>query len=181
MLYVPADGCLAMWQALRHVTGHQPADNPPACRSLWRRQRGATFQTLTRRSECRCFSQWAQTLLFAGVPCADQGLLLGRYLVPSDLTVGQFVYVIRKRIKVSPEKAIFMFVRNVLPPTGEGISDLLPAEASALAVWWDSAYPEPQHWCCWTAAGWAVLAHNLLQAGRCCACDNTIAEPGWPS
>ena len=42
----------------------------------------------------------------------------GRYLVPADLTVGQFVYVIRKRIKVSPEKAIFMFVKNVLPPTG---------------------------------------------------------------
>jgi len=38
--------------------------------------------------------------------------------VPTDLTVGQFVYVIRKRIKVSPEKAIFMFVKNVLPPTG---------------------------------------------------------------
>lgn len=41
-----------------------------------------------------------------------------RYLVPGDLTVGQFVYVIRKRIKVNPEKAIFMFVKNVLPPTG---------------------------------------------------------------
>ena len=38
--------------------------------------------------------------------------------MPADLTVGQFVYVIRKRIKVSPEKAIFMFVKNVLPPTG---------------------------------------------------------------
>jgi len=38
--------------------------------------------------------------------------------VPADLTVGQFVYVIRKRIKLSPEKAIFIFVNNVLPPTG---------------------------------------------------------------
>lgn len=38
--------------------------------------------------------------------------------MPADLTVGQFVYVIRKRIKVSPEKAIFMFVKNHLPPTG---------------------------------------------------------------
>ena len=34
------------------------------------------------------------------------------------LQVGQFVYVIRKRIKLSPEKAIFIFVNNVLPPTG---------------------------------------------------------------
>lgn len=33
-----------------------------------------------------------------------------------DLTVGQFVYVIRKRIKLAPEKAIFIFVNEVLPP-----------------------------------------------------------------
>ncbi|KAG5516464.1 hypothetical protein RHGRI_037245 [Rhododendron griersonianum] len=40
-----------------------------------------------------------------------------KYLVPADLTVGQFVYVVRKRIKLSAEKAIFVFVNNVLPPT----------------------------------------------------------------
>ncbi|KAJ0568788.1 putative autophagy protein Atg8 ubiquitin [Helianthus annuus] len=40
-----------------------------------------------------------------------------KYLVPADLTVGQFVYVVRKRIKLSAEKAIFVFVKNVLPPT----------------------------------------------------------------
>lgn len=40
-----------------------------------------------------------------------------KYLVPADLTVGQFVFVIRKRIKLSAEKAIFIFVNNVLPPT----------------------------------------------------------------
>mmetsp|Transcript_21596 Transcript_21596/g.45415 ORF Transcript_21596/g.45415 Transcript_21596/m.45415 type:complete len:122 (-) Transcript_21596:320-685(-) len=39
-----------------------------------------------------------------------------KYLVPTDLTVGQFVHVIRKRIKLTPEKAIFIFVNNVLPP-----------------------------------------------------------------
>ncbi|KAI7985216.1 Autophagy-related protein 8e [Camellia lanceoleosa] len=45
--------------------------------------------------------------------------LQNKYLVPADLTVGQFVYVIRKRIKLSAEKAIFIFVDNVLPPTVE--------------------------------------------------------------
>lgn len=40
-----------------------------------------------------------------------------KYLVPADLTVGQFVYVIRKRIKLNAEKAIFIFVNQVLPPT----------------------------------------------------------------
>ncbi|KAL7250223.1 hypothetical protein ACSBR1_012255 [Camellia fascicularis] len=39
------------------------------------------------------------------------------YLVPTDLIVGQFVYVVRKRIKLGAEKAIFIFVKNILPPT----------------------------------------------------------------
>lgn len=42
-----------------------------------------------------------------------------KYLVPHNHTVGQFVYIIRKRIHLSPEKAIFIFVDNVLPPTAE--------------------------------------------------------------
>ncbi|XP_010538990.1 PREDICTED: autophagy-related protein 8a isoform X2 [Tarenaya hassleriana] len=41
-----------------------------------------------------------------------------KYLVPADLSVGQFVYVVRKRIKLSAEKAIFIFVKDTLPSTG---------------------------------------------------------------
>ena len=47
-----------------------------------------------------------------------------KFLVPSDLTIGQFMYVIRKRIKLSPEKAIFIFVGNVLPPTAAMMSSV---------------------------------------------------------
>ena len=39
-----------------------------------------------------------------------------KYLVPADLTVGQFHYVIRKRIKLEPEKALFLFCSNSIPP-----------------------------------------------------------------
>lgn len=45
-----------------------------------------------------------------------------KYLVPADLTVGQFVYVIRKRIMLPPEKAIFIFVNDTLPPTAAWMS-----------------------------------------------------------
>ena len=41
-----------------------------------------------------------------------------------DLTVGQFVYVIRKRIKLRPEKAIFIFVSSVLPPSAALMSSI---------------------------------------------------------
>ena len=53
-----------------------------------------------------------------------------KYLVPADLTVGQFVYVIRKRIKLSPEKAIFIFVDEVLPPTAALMSAIYSEHAS---------------------------------------------------
>ena len=39
-----------------------------------------------------------------------------------DLTVGQFVYVIRKRINLPSDKALFIFVNNSLPPTAALLS-----------------------------------------------------------
>jgi GABA(A) receptor-associated protein len=59
-------------------------------------------------------------VLYQGNVLICDSLVVGfRYLVPADLTVGQFVYVVRKRIKLSAEKAIFVFVKNTLPPTGK--------------------------------------------------------------
>lgn len=40
-----------------------------------------------------------------------------KFLVPKDLTIGQFVHVIRKRIRLESDKSIFIFINNVLPPT----------------------------------------------------------------
>ena len=47
-----------------------------------------------------------------------------KYLDPNDLTFGQFVYVIRKRLNISQEKAIFLFCNNILPPTAGLISQI---------------------------------------------------------
>ena len=47
-----------------------------------------------------------------------------KYLVPRDLTVGQFAYVIRKRIKLKPETAIFVLVNNTFPNTSTEMQQL---------------------------------------------------------
>eukprot|EP00057_Strongylocentrotus_purpuratus_P028791 XP_011683265.1 PREDICTED: gamma-aminobutyric acid receptor-associated protein [Strongylocentrotus purpuratus] len=47
-----------------------------------------------------------------------------KYLVPSDLTVGQFYFLIRKRIQLRPEDALFFFVNNVIPPTSATMGQL---------------------------------------------------------
>ena len=38
---------------------------------------------------------------------------------PTYFTVGQFVHMICKGINVGADKAIFIYVNNVLPPTGK--------------------------------------------------------------
>jgi GABA(A) receptor-associated protein len=54
-----------------------------------------------------------------------KGYTMNKYLVDTDLTVGQFMYVVRKRIKIPPEKAIFLTVGNgIIPPIGELISNI---------------------------------------------------------
>nr|WNS68465.1 autophagy-related protein 8 [Trichomonas gallinae] len=39
-----------------------------------------------------------------------------KFLVPSELSIGQFVYVVRKRINLQSASAIFLFVNKKLPP-----------------------------------------------------------------
>lgn len=41
-----------------------------------------------------------------------------------DLTVGQFYFLIRKRISLRPEDALFFFVNNVIPPTSATMGSL---------------------------------------------------------
>ena len=45
-----------------------------------------------------------------------------KYLTPSDLTVGQFIYVIRKRLKLSPEIGLFFFINDKMYPVSEILS-----------------------------------------------------------
>jgi len=47
-----------------------------------------------------------------------------KYIVPNDLTFGQFIYIIRKRLQLSPEKALFIFNNNTLFPSSENIGTI---------------------------------------------------------
>ena len=47
-----------------------------------------------------------------------------KYLVPNTISVSQFSYIIRKRIKLSPEEAMFLFVNKTLPSASETIERL---------------------------------------------------------
>lgn len=47
-----------------------------------------------------------------------------KFLVPSDLTISQFIYIIRKRLTLPSEMALFLFVNGTLPTTSSFMSEL---------------------------------------------------------
>jgi GABA(A) receptor-associated protein len=51
-----------------------------------------------------------------------------KYLVPRDLTIGQFMYVIRKRIKLGPEKGLFLFINEKILPSSLCINEIYHSE-----------------------------------------------------
>jgi len=42
-----------------------------------------------------------------------------KYLVPRDLSVGKFIYVIRKRIDLKPELSLCLYVNDTLPVSSD--------------------------------------------------------------
>ncbi|KAL5792024.1 hypothetical protein ACOSP7_000618 [Xanthoceras sorbifolium] len=40
-----------------------------------------------------------------------------KFLVPRDMSVGQFIHILSKRLRLTPGKALFVFVKDTLPQT----------------------------------------------------------------
>tara|TARA_Y100000591_G_C21822157_1_gene694293 strand:- start:302 stop:661 length:360 start_codon:yes stop_codon:yes gene_type:complete len=54
-----------------------------------------------------------------------------KFLTPNDLTLGQFIYVIRKRIKLDSDAALFFFINGKMFPVTTMISTLYNDEKDA--------------------------------------------------
>ena len=55
-----------------------------------------------------------------GMPTLDKQ----KYLAPSDLTIGQFAYTIRKRLQFDSQKAMFLLIDGAIPPTASSLSSI---------------------------------------------------------
>ena len=52
-----------------------------------------------------------------------------KYLVPRDLNMNYFIYVIRRRIDLEPSESLFLLVNNQLCPSNDSISDIYEKHA----------------------------------------------------
>ena len=51
-----------------------------------------------------------------------------KYLVPNDLTLGQFTFTIRKTIELKKDQAMFLFINNKILPVASLISSIYATE-----------------------------------------------------
>jgi len=102
-----------------------------------------------------------------------------KYLVPSDLTVGQFYFLIRKRISLRPEDALFFFVNNVIPPTSATMGSLYQEhheEDSFLYIAYsdESVYGSPDAW-----THLQILSNTKNKQKRCDDKNDAFISTGW--
>ena len=64
-----------------------------------------------------------------------------KYLCPLDLTIGNFMYVIRKKMELKPENGIYLFVNDTLIPCTRLISyvyEMHKADDGFLYIFYDN-------------------------------------------
>ena len=47
-----------------------------------------------------------------------------KYLISKDITCGQFMSIMRSRVNLGPEKAMFLFIDNIIPGPTSNLSEL---------------------------------------------------------
>ena len=53
-----------------------------------------------------------------------------KYLVPKDMTMGNFIYVLRKNITLKPSQALFVFVNNLIVSNTELMGEIYNKHAN---------------------------------------------------
>ena len=59
-----------------------------------------------------------------GIGTDNPNIDKNKYLVPMDLTVGKFLVVIRKKIKLQNYEALFLMIDNTIPPSTSNFKEL---------------------------------------------------------
>ncbi len=63
----------------------------------------------------------------SGLPPLDKH----KYVLPKSTTVGHFMFLIRKRMKLPPEKALFIFIDNTIPMSNTTFAEIESAHVGS--------------------------------------------------
>jgi len=47
-----------------------------------------------------------------------------KFLIPSDISISQLIWIIRKRIRIEPEKALFLYISKTIPSSSASVGEV---------------------------------------------------------
>mgnify|MGYP001278637621 CR=1 FL=1 len=56
--------------------------------------------------------------------CSFNSITKNKYLVPKEMLMNQFIFIIRKRIKLNPSESLFVLVNNSLVSSNTNLSEI---------------------------------------------------------
>ena len=68
-------------------------------------------KTEAQRIRCK-YPNRIPVIVNRGKDCKLDDIDKKKYLVPTDITLGQFIFIIRKKIKLSAEEGLYLFINN---------------------------------------------------------------------
>lgn len=89
-----------------------------------------TFEN--RKEECdRIMNKYTHRIPIIVSKCNNSKLPMidkEKFLVPKDMNLGQFIYIIRKRIQLDSKEALFVLINNSLQPSSKLIQDIYESQ-----------------------------------------------------
>lgn len=62
-------------------------------------------------------------IIFTSSKICDSEINKQKFLVPRDITMSELIYIVKKRISIPPEKAIFIYIDNFMPNLNSIVSE----------------------------------------------------------
>ncbi|KAL0420178.1 UNVERIFIED_CONTAM: Autophagy-related protein 8i [Sesamum radiatum] len=117
--------CLLRWFALtlsrdreKNRRWAKPRAKPSRKSSLWRKEcKNRRRLSPSTRIESLL---WLKKYTKSDLPEMEKK----KFLVPRDMSVGQFIHILSARLHLAPGKALFVFVKNTLPQTSSLIESV---------------------------------------------------------
>lgn len=62
-------------------------------------------------------------VIFRPSKISDSEISKQKFLVPRDITISELIYIVKKRISIPPEKAIFIYIDTIMPNLNSIVSE----------------------------------------------------------
>ena len=73
---------------------------------------------------CKKYPERVPIIVSRGKETSIQPINKNKFVAPRDISIGRFIYEIRKQIKMTPEESLYLFIGKTLPSSSALIEEI---------------------------------------------------------